>query len=72
MGSGLLYDIFLSENYLGIYAIVFLLTAVSINYMYEKLIDFNKDIVNSLKLQGSNATSIHTKEKNIIITHTYK
>ena len=30
------------------------------------LIDFNKDIVNSLKLQGSNATSIHTKEKNII------
>ena len=41
MGSGILYDIFLSENYLGIYAIVFLLTAVSINYMYEKLIDFN-------------------------------
>ena len=30
------------------------------------LIDFNKDIVNSLRLQGSNATSIHTKEKNII------
>ena len=41
MGSGIFYDIFLSENYLGIYAIVFLLTAVSINYMYEKLIDFN-------------------------------
>ena len=41
MGSGILYDIFLSENYLGIYAIVFLLTAVSINYIYEKVIDFN-------------------------------
>ena len=41
MGSGLLYDIFLSENYLGVYAIIFLLTSVSINYMNEKLIDFN-------------------------------
>tara|TARA_B110000003_G_C16239007_1_gene374295 strand:- start:97 stop:372 length:276 start_codon:yes stop_codon:yes gene_type:complete len=41
MVSGLLYDIFLSENYLGVYAIIFLLTSVSINYMYEKLIDFN-------------------------------
>ena len=41
MVSGLLYDIFLSENYLGVYAIIFLLTSVSINYMNEKLIDFN-------------------------------
>jgi hypothetical protein len=41
MGSGLLYDIFLSENYLGVYAIIFLLTSVSINYMNEKLIEFN-------------------------------
>lgn len=41
MGSGLLYDIFLSENYLGVYAIIFLLTSVSINYLNEKLIDFN-------------------------------
>lgn len=41
MGSGLIYDIFLSENYLGVYAIIFLLTSVSINYMNEKLIDFN-------------------------------
>ena len=41
MGSGIFYDIFLSENYLGVYAIIFLLSAVSINYMYEKLIDFN-------------------------------
>ena len=37
-----------------------------INIVENVLIDFNKDIVNSLKLQGSNATSIHTKEKNII------
>ena len=41
MVSGLLYDIFLSDNYLGVYAIIFLLTSVSINYMNEKLIDFN-------------------------------
>ena len=41
MVSGIFYDIFLSENYLGVYAIIFLLSAVSINYMYEKLIDFN-------------------------------
>ena len=37
-----------------------------IDIVENVLIDFNKDIVNSLKLQGSNATSIHTKEKNII------
>ena len=41
MGTGLIYDIFLSENYLGVYAIVFLLVSVSINYMQEKLVDFN-------------------------------
>ena len=41
MGSGIFYYLFLSENYLGVYAIIFLLSAVSINYMYEKLIDFN-------------------------------
>ena len=41
MGTGLFYDIFLSENYLGLYTIIFLLVSVSINYMYEKLIDFN-------------------------------
>ena len=37
-----------------------------INIVENVLIDFNKDIVNSLKLQGSKATSIHTKDKNII------
>ena len=30
------------------------------------LIDFNNDIVNSLKKSGSEAISIHTKENNII------
>ena len=45
MGTGLIYDIFLSENYLGIYAIVFLLVSVSINYMQEKLVDFNFKLV---------------------------
>ena len=41
MGTGLIYDIFLSENYLGVYTIVFLLVSVLINYIYEKLINFN-------------------------------
>ena len=45
MGTGLIYDIFLSENYLGVYAIVFLLVSVSINYMQEKLVDFNFKLV---------------------------
>ena len=45
MGTGLIYDIFLSENYLGLYTIVFLLVSVSINYTYEKLVDFNFKLV---------------------------
>ena len=45
MCTGLIYDIFLSENYLGVYTIVFLLVSVSINYMQEKLVDFNFKLV---------------------------
>ena len=45
MSTGLIYDIFLSENYLGVFAIVFLLVSVSINYMQEKLVDFNFKLV---------------------------
>ena len=41
MGTGLLYDIFLSENYLGVYAIVYLFVAMSINYMNENFTNFN-------------------------------
>jgi len=41
MGTGLLYDIFLSESYLGVYAIAFLFVAISINYMYENFINFD-------------------------------
>ena len=37
-----------------------------IDTVEEVLIDFNKDIVNSLKKLGSNATSFHTRTKNII------
>ena len=37
-----------------------------INTVEEVLIDFNNDIVNSLKKLGSEATSFHTKTKNII------
>ncbi len=37
-----------------------------INIVESVLIDFNNDIVNSLKKKGCNAISIHTKNKNII------
>ncbi len=37
-----------------------------INIVEKVLIDFNNDIVNSLKKKGSKAISIHTKNKNII------
>ena len=37
-----------------------------IDTVEEVLIDFNKDIVNSLKKLGSNATSFHTKTNNVI------
>ncbi len=37
-----------------------------INTVEEVLIDFNNDIVNSLKKLGSEATSFHTKKENII------
>ena len=37
-----------------------------INVVEEVLIEFNNDIVSSLKKLGTNATSFHTKENNII------
>ena len=45
MGAGLTYDIFLSENYLGVYTIVFLLVSLSVNYLHEKLFHFNFKLV---------------------------
>ena len=35
--SGLSYDIFLSENYLGVYSILFLLVAIISNYIQKRL-----------------------------------
>ena len=37
-----------------------------INIVEDVLIDFNKDIVESLKVKGTEAISIHTKKNNII------
>jgi len=45
MGAGLTYDIFLSENYLGVYTIVFLLVSLSVNFFHEKLFDFNFKLI---------------------------
>tara|TARA_Y100000992_G_scaffold274580_1_gene217561 strand:+ start:200 stop:550 length:351 start_codon:yes stop_codon:yes gene_type:complete len=35
--SGLSYDVFLSENYLGVYSILFLLVAIISNYIQKRL-----------------------------------
>ena len=35
--SGLSYDIFLSENYLGVYSILFLIVAIVSNYIQKKV-----------------------------------
>ena len=45
MVTGLIYDIFLSENYLGVYAIIFLFVSVLTNYMFDKLINFNFKLI---------------------------
>ena len=37
-----------------------------VNIVESVLIDFNKDIVTSLKKKDTNAISVHTKENNII------
>ena len=39
--SGLSYDIFLSENYLGVYAILFLLVAIISNYVQKRVQSVN-------------------------------
>lgn len=39
--SGLTYDIFLSENYLGVYAILFLLVAIISNYVQKRVQSVN-------------------------------
>ena len=65
--SGLSYDIFLSENYLGVYSILFLLVAIFSNYMqkrsqstnYQEIIAFTFGflIYNTINLSEANFIS---------------
>ena len=65
--SGLSYDIFLSENYLGVYSILFLLVAIISNYIqkrfqstnYQEVISFTFGflIYNTINLSEANFVS---------------
>ena len=66
--SGLSYDVFLSENYLGVYSILFLLVALISNYIqkrfqstnYQEVISFTIGflIYNTINLSEANFISI--------------
>ena len=66
--SGLSYDVFLSENYLGVYSILFLLVAIISNYIqkrfqstnYQEVISFTFGflIYNTINLSEANFISI--------------
>ena len=65
--SGLSYDVFLSENYLGVYSILFLLVAIISNYIqkrfqstnYQEVISFTSGflIYNTINLSEANIIS---------------
>ena len=65
--SGLSYDVFLSENYLGVYSILFLLVAIISNYIqkrfqstnYQEVISFTFGflIYNTINLSEANFVS---------------
>ena len=65
--SGLSYDVFLSENYLGVYSILFLLVAIISNYIqkrfqstnYQEIISFTFGflIYNTINLSEANFIS---------------
>ena len=68
--SGLSYDVFLSENYLGVYSILFLLVAIISNYIqkrfqstnYQEVISFTFGflIYNTFNLSEANFISFFT------------
>ena len=67
--SGLSYDVFLSENYLGVYSILFLLVAIISNYIqkrfqstnYQEVISFTFGflIYNTINLSEANFISFY-------------
>ena len=64
--SGLSYDIFLSENYLGVYSILFLLVAIISNYIQKRFQSTNYQEVISFTFGFLIYNTINLSEANII------
>ncbi len=65
--SGLSYDVFLSENYLGVYSILFLLVAIISNYIQKRFQSTNYQEVISFTFGFLIYNTINLSEANIII-----
>ena len=64
--SGLSYDIFLSENYLGVYSILFLLVAIICNYIQKRFQSTNYQEVISFTFGFLIYNTINLSEVNFI------
>ena len=64
--SGLSYDVFLSENYLGVYSILFLLVAIISNYIQKRFQSTNYQEVISFTFGFLIYNTINLSEANII------
>ena len=64
--SGLSYDVFLSENYLGAYSILFLLVAIISNYIQKRFQSTNYQEVISFTFGFLIYNTINLSEANII------
>ena len=64
--SGLSYDVFLSENYLGVYSIIFLLVAIISNYIQKRFQSTNYQEVISFTFGFLIYNTINLSEANII------
>ena len=64
--SGLSYDVFLSENYLGVYSILFLLVAIISNYIQKRFQSTNYQEVISFTFGFLIYNTINLSEANFI------
>ena len=64
--SGLSYDVFLSENYLGVYSILFLLVAIISNYIQKRFQSTNYQVVISFTFGFLIYNTINLSEANFI------
>ncbi len=64
--AGLSYDIFLSENYLGVYSILFLLVAIISNYIQKRFQSINYQQVISFTFGFLIYNTINLSEANFI------